>query len=593
MIPSATCWIRICGAGDNQKWNKESPKSKMPESTTQNSRLPNVIFIVADQLKATALRMYSEIGIEAPSLERMAREGVTYRHAVTPHALCVPARVSMLTGRYAHSTGARRNETLMPSGQLHAFRIWKELGYTTGLIGKNHCFIEQDDLDLLDVRCEMSHSGLSRNNYKGEVAGTQGMDWVVPEEIIKEAHSTRSDMPEQSRSFGYAVTDHPIEGYSNTALTIQTNAFIDRFGMPSDDPERRPFALLLSYPDPHHPLEAPRKYAEMVPPESVVMPPQRADEYTDGTVPTRNRQLHDMLGISEDDPEHVRNAMSVYLAMTRHLDDGIGGVLDHLEKTGLRDDTIVVFTADHGDFNGEHDMLGKGGVFWDALVRVPMIVSWPAGGVPCGIEDDSMGNTIDLLPTILQLSGVADFNSPPMCDEGDEIARPGPRVLCNADSPVINSESLRRIQGRPLPTATDSPPRNAAFSEYGTGGAPLTDESLNELMNQGHVGRDLLMETLWIREAEGRRRMVRTKDWKYVTDPQGDDLDELYDLNNDPWELKNVANDSANASVTSELRALLLKWATETEDYDPVPLPTTLGRLVYIASEGRWGTTRG
>ena len=555
--------------------------------------LPNVIFIVADQLKATALQMYSEIGIPTPSLERMADEGVMYRHAVTPHALCVPARVSMMTGRYAHSTGARRNETLMPSGQLHAFRIWKELGYTTGLIGKNHCFIEQDDLDLLDVRCEMSHGGLPRSNYKGEIPGIKGMEWVVPEEIINEAHSTRNNMPEQSRSFGYAVTDHPIEGYSSAALTTQTKAFIDRFGSSNDDPARKPFALLLSYPDPHHPLEAPRKYADMVPPESVVMPPQRSDEYTDGTIPTRNRQLHDMLGVSVDDPEHVRNAMAVYMAMTRFVDDAVGEVLDHLDETGLRENTIVVFTADHGDFNGEHDMLGKGGVFYDALTRVPMLVSWPDGGVPCGTVDDSMANTIDLMPTILQLSGIADFNASPPEEDIDELSRPGPRVLHDNDSPAINSESLRRIQGRPLPTATDSPSRSAAFSEYGTGGTSLTDEAMHELMDQGYEGRELLMQTLWIREAEGRRRMVRTKDWKFVTDPGSDDLDELYDLNADPWELTNVANDPANISVISEMRALLMEWATATEDYDPVPLPTTLGRLVYIESEGRWGTTRG
>ena len=126
--------------------------------------LPNVIFIIADQLKATALQMYSEIGIPTPSLERMADEGVMYRHAVTPHALCVPARVSMMTSDATPTPlEARRNETLMPSGELHAFRIWKELGYTTGLIGKNHCFIEEDDLDLIDVRCEMSHGGMPRS----------------------------------------------------------------------------------------------------------------------------------------------------------------------------------------------------------------------------------------------------------------------------------------------------------------------------------------------------------------------------------------------------------------------------------------------
>ena len=571
----------------------------MTEPSKTNSSLPNVIFIIADQLKATALRMYSEIGIETPSLERMAREGVTYRHAVTPHALCVPARVSMMTSRYAHSTGSRRNETLMPSGELHAFRIWKELGYTTGLIGKNHCFIEEDDLDLIDVRCELSHGGMPRMNYIGDNPGNKGMEWVVPENVILEAHSTRNNMPEQSPSFGYAVTDHPIEGYSNSALSIQTKAFIDRFGSDPGADDHKPFALVLSYPDPHHPLEAPRKYADMIPPESVVMPPQRSDEYTDGKIPVRNRQLHDMLGVSDDDPEDVQNAMAVYLAMTRHLDDGIGEVLDHLDATGLRENTIVVFTADHGDFNGEHDMLGKGGVFWDALVRVPMLVSWPAGGVPCGVVDDSMANTIDLLPTILQLSGVADFYAPPIGEDDDEVERPGPLVNHDVASDLLTPETLRRIQGRPLPSATDAPPRAAAFSEYGTGGTPLTDETLSDLMDQGYVGRRLLMETLWIREAEGRRRMVRTQDWKYITDPDDDrgngpnSSDELYDLVADPWELNNVASDPANLSKISEMQALLLKWATDTEDYDPVPLPTTFGRRQYIPSEGRWGTQRG
>ena len=571
----------------------------MTSPNKTNPPLPNVIFIIADQLKATALRMYSEIGIETPSLERMAREGVTYRHAVTPHALCVPARVSMMTSRYAHSTGSRRNETLMPSGELHAFRIWKELGYTTGLIGKNHCFIEEDDLDLIDVRCELSHGGMPRTNYIGDNPGNKGMEWVVPEEVILEAHSTRNNMPEQSRSFGYAVTDHPIEGYSNSALSIQTKAFIDRFGSDPAAADHKPFALVLSYPDPHHPLEAHRKYAEMIPPESVVMPPQRSDEYTDGKIPVRNRQLHDMLGVSIDDPDDVRNAMAVYLAMTRHLDDGIGQVLDHLDATGLRENTIVVFTADHGDFNGEHDMLGKGGVFWDALVRVPMLVSWPSGGVPSGVVDDSMANTIDLLPTILQLSQVADFNAPPASEDDDEVERPGPLVNRDIDSDLLTSETLRRIQGRPLPSATDSPPRAAAFSEYGTGGAALNDETLSDLMDQGYEGRKLLMETLWIREAEGRRRMVRTKEWKYVTDPDDDrgtgpnGSDELYDLISDPWELNNVAGDPANLPIISEMQSLLLRWAADTEDYDPVPLPTTLGRRVFIASEGRWGTQRG
>ena len=564
----------------------------MHNEINSNSTLPNVIFIVADQLKATALRMYSEIGIPTPSLERLAQQGVMYQNAFTPHPLCVPARVSMMTGRYPHSTGSRRNETLMPSGQLHAFRIWKELGYTTALIGKNHCLIEQDDLDLLDVRCEMSHGGLPRNDYKGEIQGNQGMEWVIPEETINEAHSTRNNMPSQSTSFGYAITDHPIEGYSSSALTTQTCAFMDRFAATSDYPDRPPFALLLSYPDPHTPLEVPRKYFEMTPPDSIQMPPDMPSEFRSGAMPTRNQQLHEMLGIEEDDPDDVRNAVAVYMAMTRFIDDGIGRILDHLEATGLRENTIIVFTADHGDFAGEHSMLGKGGVFYDALVRVPMLVSWPNGGVPCGAEDDSMANTIDILPTILQLSGVADFNNPPIGDKDEELPRPGPQVSIDNESNWINPEALRRIQGRPLPTATEAKPRSAAFCEYGTGGTPLTDEMLQELIEQGQQGRELIMNTLWIREAEGRRRMVRTREWKFVTDPATEDKDELYDMLGDPWEQWNISNRPENIAIIAEMRHLLIQWATETEDYDPVPLPTTLGRREYIASQGTWATNR-
>lgn len=560
----------------------------------QLDSLPNVIFIVADQLKATALRMYSKIGIETPALERLAAEGVLYRNAITPHPLCVPARTSMMTARYPHSTGCRRNETLMPEDELHAFRIWRELGYTTALIGKNHCFIEQSDLDLFDVRCEMSHSGLPRNDYKGEIPGTQGMDWAVPESVIHASHATRLDMPTQSPNLNYAITDYQIEGYSSSALTIQAQHFIQQHIEKQNHKNPNPFALLLSYPDPHTPLEAPKQYADMFPPESIEMPPIREQEFAGDECPKRNRQLYEMLGLDEDKPEQIRQAMAIYLAMTRFVDDGIGQILGTLDQLDLRKNTIIVFTADHGDFNGEHNMLGKGGVFYDALVRVPMIVSWPSGGVPERVEDDSMANTIDLLPTILQLSGVADFlNSPPIQDSSHDLPPPPPHITVQTDSKWITSHNFRRMQGKPLPTVTNAPPRTVAFSEYGAGGNALTDETINTLKTQGASGREMIMQTLWQREAEGRRRMARTRQWKFVTDPDeyhhnspsasgAMPEDELYDLKNDPWELQNMAHKSENACVISEMRKLMLDWATQTENYNPVPQPLTIGRRSYI-----------
>ena len=572
---------------------------------------PNVLFIMADQLKWSALRMYSEIGIPTPSLERLASRGVMYRNAVTPHPLCVPARTSIMTGCYPHSTGCRRNETLMPDNETHAFQIWRDAGYTTGLIGKNHCFV---DLDVFDVYCDISHGGLPKGDYLGSAPETKGMEWVRPVEAINKVHETRARLNEnaQSPTIAYAVTDYPLEDYGSSVITAQTEEFLDRiadcdlFGR--DDPEgdqRWPFALLVSYPDPHEPREAPRQYVDMFPSDEVALPPIRRGEFDEdgglrhlgdapyppngevSPAPEVNRVLYAMLGMDDDSEEDIRNLVSVHHAMTRLVDDGIGRILDKLEELGMLEDTIIVFTADHGDFMAEHNMSVKGGVFYDCLTRVPLIVSFPKGGVPSGEIDESMANTLDILPTILELQGLARFEG---IDDGwagtapDTSAADDLTTTLDGDGKV-RTELLRRMQGKPLPTATGAEPRIAAFSEYGAGGPPVTMSHLDEC--EKPWGYRTLIETLWGREAQGRRKMVRTVEWKYVTDPmaQGagtgevaDPEDELYDMVNDPWELYNVAHDPKNAGVVSEMRRLLAEWMIETEDPEPVELPRTIGR---------------
>ena len=571
---------------------------------------PNVLFIMADQLKWSGLRMYSEIGVETPSLERLAERGVMYRHAITPHPLCVPARTSVMTGRYPHSTGCRRNETLMPESETHAFQIWRDAGYTTGLIGKNHCFVTEEDLALFDVRCEIGHGGFPQGDYAGGVPGTQGMDWVRPIEAINAAHHNRVQLNQnrQSPTIAYAVTDHPIGDYGSSVITSQTEAFLERvaagdaFGRGD---EGWPFALMVSYPDPHEPYEAPKAYVDQCPPRDVVLPPIRRGEFGDGgcdagledvpykpngevsPAPEVNRVLYAMLGMDEDIEEDIRGLVSVYHAMTRLMDDGIGRILDKLVELEMLEDTIVVFTADHGDFMAEHNMAVKGGVLYDCLTRVPLILSYPKGGVPCGETDESMVNTVDILPTLLELQGLASFDG---IHDGWTGVSNGERPAGVVGSTLneggeVQQGLLRRIQGKPLPTATGAEPRVAAYSEYGAGGPPVTMEHVEACKRPW--GYRTLIETLWGREAQGRRKMVRTVEWKYVTDPMAegagtgdlaDPEDELYDLVNDPWELFNVAHDPDNRAVVSEMRRLLAEWMIETEDSEPVELPRTIGR---------------
>ncbi|MBT4500427.1 MAG: sulfatase-like hydrolase/transferase [Gemmatimonadetes bacterium] len=484
---------------------------------------PNVLVIMTDQQKATASHLYGNSFCETPSMERLANEGVLFEHAITPHPLCVPARVAFWTSRFPHANGSRRNETLMPAGAEHAFRLWKEAGYRTGLIGKNHCFKREEDLQLFDVWCAFTHGG------RAEMPETWGMDWFRPEAGRNAVKERVQGMKSQSPRFGYATTDLPLEDHSTGLIAGQAVRFLEQ----SKD---EPFALWVSFPDPHEPWIVPEQYAAMFPQEKIELPPWREREFAGEEVPERNRVLYEMLGMEEDALDDVCGVMGVYHGMVRFIDDGLGQILDALERLGLREDTIVVFCADHGDFMGEHRMACKGGVFYDCLTRVPLILSWP-GQVAEGERDGSLVNLVDVVPTLLQLQGM---------------------------------EAPCSMQGEGLPTVTDEASREATFSEYGAGGPPFGMEDLEKL--EKPYGRRGLIRSLQWREAEGRRKMVRTRAWKYVHDSMGD-RDELYDLKNDPWELVNVVGDPGNAGVVSEMRLRLADWSIDTEDAPPVPLP--------------------
>ncbi len=484
---------------------------------------PNVLVIMSDQQKATASHLYGNSFCQTPSMQRLADDGVLYENAITPHPLCMPARVSFWASQYPHTHGGRRNQTPMPGDACHAWKLWKEAGYTTGLIGKNHCFETEEDRQLFDVWNAFTHGG------RREGPSTWGMEWFRPEAGRQKVAQCVRDMQPQTPSFAYGSNDLPLEDHSTGLIAGQAVRFLERH-------QDEPFALWVSLPDPHEPWMAPRQYTSMFDRDRIELPPQREDEFLDGTAPERNRVLYNILNWREDDILDVYGVMGAYYGMVRFLDDGLGQILDALERFNLRDNTIVVFCSDHGDFMGEHGMTCKGGVFYDCLTRVPLIVSWP-GHIAGGLRDASMVNLIDVVPTLLNLQEM--------------------------DIP-------RSMHGQRLPTVTDAAPRDATFSEYGSGGPAFTQADLEQLPRPW--GRSALMRSLQWREAEGRRKMVRTQRWKYVHDAMGD-RDELYDLQDDPWELYNVVDRPEKASVLAEMRLRLADWSIQTEGGAPVPLP--------------------
>jgi arylsulfatase A-like enzyme len=514
------------------------------------ARRPHIVVVMTDQQKATAIDLYGG-PVRTPNLGRLAADGLLYEHAFTPHPLCVPARVSFWTGRWPHSTGARTNEIPMPRTETHFAALLQEAGYTLGHFGKNHCFTGEDFDRYFTRVFEAGHGdrigpGLTR--VRSAPRPPAPPDSRRERGMRRPVARVRSEPPEQSAT--YLVTEEACR-------------FLEEEGA---SPDEHPLALWVSIPDPHAPLQVPEPYASKYPPATVPLPPWREGELA--TKPERQQVFSRLLGYDDLREDDVRLAAGIYYGMIDLIDERVGTLLDTLERLGVREDTIVVFTSDHGDYLGEHHLLGKSSAFYDCLTRVPLLLSWPghlpaaasgaggaaearsggesggsSGGAGRGERRPELVSTLDVIPTVLTLAGI-----------------PLPAG----------------VQGRQLPGTPGAPaPREAIFAEYGAGGPPVRLAALDRLCPPGSAQppNPLLRE----REGEGHGKMVRTRRWKYTHDasstPGGHTAaDELYDLESDPWELTNLAADPRYAAVVGEMRLHLLDWCLETENARPVPL---------------------
>lgn len=479
---------------------------------------PNVIVIMTDQQKSNSMQLYGEQGIETPSLGKMAEEGILYNNAFTPHPLCVPARVALWTSRFPHNNGCRRNETLMKENACNAFKIWKEEGFKTALIGKNHCFDQFDYENTFDTWLTLNHAGMDKRfPYKGS--------WFCGEEAIQRAYDELKSIPRKDTHLCVVISDEDPRYHSTGLVGEQTLRFIE-------ENKDEPFAMWVSFPCPHEPYITPRKYADMVEADKMAIPP--FDKELLAKAPKRMQDLYKMLN-AEGREEELRKVIQVYYANVRFIDDMVGAIMNKLDELKLSENTIVVFTSDHGDFCGEHNMTVKGGVFYDCLVKVPLLMKWK-GHLPSGIREKSFVNLIDIVPTLFSLQGI---------DIPDEF------------------------MGRPMPPLEGAVASDAAFSEYGCGFKFIDSETIDRAIAE-NPQYSAVIKTLSWREAEGRRKMVRTAEWKYVHDPMGD-LDELYDMINDPFELKNLIEDSKYTDVIKAMKDMLLKWSFESEDTYTIP----------------------
>jgi arylsulfatase A-like enzyme len=472
------------------------------------SPAPNVVLVMTDQQQAKALGCYGHPVVRTPNLDALARDGAQLDWAFVPMPLCVPSRCSLLTGRYPTVTRSRGNGAFLGTDERDLAKVLREQGYNIALCGKNHCY-HPDVLATWDYVYEEDHVG-PRNH--------------PDEERLAELSQARI-AAYHPHAIGSAALPWPKEEFGTYRIT---QAALEYLEQRSAEPSQ-PFFLWLSYPDPHPPYVVPEELDGMYDPASIPLPPPEPNDFADK--PVSQWVMSHLQQIHSKGEHALRQQIARYYTNITFIDEQVGRVMHALEQSGLRENTLVIFTADHGDFAGEHSCVEKGPSFYDCLVRAPLILHWPGHISPQRIGH-TMCETIDAMPTILEYLNLQVF-------------------------PAIQGRSLK-----PLLEGQAAKHKEAVFAFHGGHHRrPLTREEAAAAVERRLADYDANPKSRVFRWITPERMcaagaMVRTKDWKLVHYVSGEG--ELYDLSNDPDELHNLYAKPEYGGVVSRLRAHLL-----------------------------------
>lgn len=333
----------------------------------EKKKAPNVIYIFADQWRASATGYAGDPNVKTPNLDRLAKESVNFETAVSVCPVCTPYRAALITGRYPTTTGMFLNDIFLPDSELCMGEIYKSAGYETAYVGKWH----------LDGHGRSSYIPPERR---------QGFDyWKVGE--------CDHNYPKSHYYTGNSSEKQYWEGYDAFAQTKDARQYICDHAK-----GEKPFLLVISYGTPHFPHHtAPKEYMDMYPPEKLKLAPN----------------------VTEGKKVAVLKELPGYYGHCTALDKCIGEIVETIQKTGITENTILVFTSDHGEMMGAQDVRPyMKQVPWDESIRVPFLLRYPAVLGKTGRVVKTPINTPDILPTLIALSGIEI----PKMIEGEDLS---------------------------------------------------------------------------------------------------------------------------------------------------------------------------
>lgn len=344
------------------------------------NKQPNLIYVFADQLRYDAVGFNGVDRGLTPNLDALSRQSLNLVNAVSGHPVCAPYRASLFTGKYTTSTGMVINEIrLNPAHHPRCFaHLLNESGYESAYIGKWHMYANELG-NHLDSKNSFIPKGPHRLGFDGYFAA-----YNFHHEYYGAPAYYHLDAPEKIYHDGY-------EPDCQTDMAISQLERLHAQG--------RPFALFLSLGTPHDPW-APGN----VPPECLARVKDLDFRLPPNYLPENDPQADDWARLSPAERAELTDWMRCYYAMVANLDDNIGRLTEAVRALGLDEDTILVFTSDHGELFGAHGRRAKN-IFYDEAVRVPFLVRWP-GVLGQGEERDICLNTVDVMPTLLRLMGL-------------------------------------------------------------------------------------------------------------------------------------------------------------------------------------------
>ncbi|MCC7075554.1 MAG: sulfatase-like hydrolase/transferase [Acidimicrobiia bacterium] len=404
---------------------------------------PNVLLVTADQQKASTLGCFGDPLGATPNLDRLAGEGTLFRRCRTQNPFCQPSRATILTGQYPSTHGVIRNGVDLPleAEQESVAHILAGAGYRTALFGKAHFASYYPDFPT--GRSEsVPDASLVPPDWHGPYFGFEHV------ELVSDVHNIRLAPAYGLWNWGFGpppmglhygrylfrdgrtrglerlrllqpeaagcVWDHTQTWPNQIDVADHHTTWVTDRALEWIDAADAPFFCWVSFADPHHPFDPPEPWSSRYRPEDMaeVRPVSHPDEFVG------KPWLHELWtqgfrggplawtnpGWARlEDAEQLR-VMAAYWGMVAQIDHGVGRILDHLATRGLDANTLVIFATDHGDYMGDHQMMLKGPMHYEALVRVPLVVRGP--GFAGGREVDDPVGTIDICPTVLDVTGV-------------------------------------------------------------------------------------------------------------------------------------------------------------------------------------------